>query len=34
MCGIDASAAFTNQHGGQGEPTQALSSYLLGAVKG
>lgn len=34
MCGIDASAAFANQHSGQGEPNQALSSYLLGAVKG
>ena len=33
MCGIDASAAFAKQHSGQGEPSQALSSYLLGAVK-
>lgn len=34
MCGIDATAAFTGQHGNQGEPNQTLSSFLLGPVKG
>lgn len=34
MCGIDASAAFNGQHGGQGEPNQALSTFKLGALKG
>lgn len=33
MCGIDASAAFTGQHGNQGNPNQTLNSYLLGALK-
>ena len=32
LCGIDASAGFTTQHGGQGEPNATLSSYKLGAL--
>lgn len=32
LCGIDASAAFTNQHGGQGEPNAQLGTYRLGAL--
>lgn len=34
LCGIDGSAAFTNQHGNQGDPNQILDSYKLGALKG
>lgn len=33
LCGLDGSAAFTKQHGGQGEANQALDPYLLGALK-
>ncbi len=32
MCGIDASAMFNNQHGGQGGPERILASYKLGAL--
>lgn len=34
ICGIDATSAFTGQHGNQSEPNQALASFLLGPVKG
>lgn len=29
MCGIDATAAFTDQHGGQRRPEQELATFLL-----
>jgi cytochrome b involved in lipid metabolism len=32
MCGIDASADFDRQHGGQGRPESELKAYLLGAL--
>lgn len=32
ICGRDGSAAFSNQHGGQGRPNNVLSGFLLGAV--
>lgn len=33
LCGTDGSAAFNGQHGGQGEPKQALSGLALGPVR-
>ena len=33
MCGIDASAAYTGQHGGQGKPERVLASFLIGSVQ-
>jgi len=32
MCGIDATADFNRQHGGQGRPESELKAYLLGAL--
>ncbi len=32
ICGRDGSAAFSNQHNGQGKPNNVLSGFLLGAV--
>jgi cytochrome b involved in lipid metabolism len=32
ICGKDGSAAFSNQHSGQGKPNNVLSGFLLGAV--
>lgn len=32
MCGIDASAAFNDQHGGEGGPEKVLASFKLGAL--
>jgi hypothetical protein len=32
MCGIDATADFDRQHGGQGRPESELKAYLLGAL--
>lgn len=32
MCGIDATADFDRQHGGQGRPESELTTYLLGAL--
>ena len=32
MCGTDATAAFTGQHGGQAEPEQALARFRIGAA--
>lgn len=32
MCGIDASAAFTGQHGNQSGPNATLATYKLGAL--
>lgn len=34
MCGTDASAAFTAQHGGQRKPEQELANLLIGPVTG
>jgi cytochrome b involved in lipid metabolism/uncharacterized membrane protein len=34
MCGIDATAAFTGQHGKQGEPNQALKRFAIGTIGG
>lgn len=32
MCGIDASDAFNQQHGGQRKPERELASFLIGAL--
>jgi cytochrome b involved in lipid metabolism len=32
MCGIDASAQFNDQHGGQGGPERVLASFKIGAL--
>jgi hypothetical protein len=32
MCGIDATADFDRQHGGQGRPESELKAYVLGAL--
>jgi cytochrome b involved in lipid metabolism len=32
MCGIDASAAYTGQHGSKSKPAGKLAQYLVGAV--
>lgn len=32
MCGVDATSAFTNQHGGQGRPEQELASFKIGVL--
>lgn len=32
MCGIDASDAFNNQHGGQGRPERILASMKIGVL--
>ena len=34
MCGTDASAAFTAQHGGQRKPEQELANFMIGPVSG
>jgi len=34
MCGIDGTAAFVAQHGGQGKPERALGNLLIGPVNG
>lgn len=33
ICGIDGSAAFNGQHGGQGRPERVLESYKIGLLK-
>ncbi len=33
MCGIDGSAGFNGQHGGQGRPEQELASFYIGVLK-
>jgi len=33
MCGIDATAAFEAQHGGEGRPNRDLEQFLLGPVQ-
>ena len=32
LCGVDGSAAFNAQHGGQARPAQELASFLIGAL--
>ena len=32
MCGVDATAAFNNQHSGQGEPEADLATFQIGTV--
>jgi hypothetical protein len=32
MCGIDASAQFNDQHGGQGGPEKVLASFKIGTL--
>ena len=32
LCGTDGTAAFTNQHGGQGQPAQALTRFKVGTL--
>ncbi len=32
ICGRDGSAAFSNQHNGQGKPNNVLSGFLIGAL--
>ena len=32
MCGLDATADFERQHGGEGRPASSLEAYLLGAL--
>ena len=32
LCGIDGSAAFNGQHGGQGRPAQELASFQIGTL--
>jgi cytochrome b involved in lipid metabolism len=32
ICGKDGSAAFSNQHNGQGKPNNVLSGFLIGAL--
>lgn len=34
MCGADATAAYAGQHGNDGEISQVLARYLLGALQG
>lgn len=34
LCGKDATAAFTGQHGGQSSPTNVLASFTLGKLSG
>ena len=34
MCGVDGTAGFTSQHGGQGKPERELASFLVGPVSG
>lgn len=33
LCGTDATAAFTGQHGGQPQPEAALASFKIGALQ-
>jgi cytochrome b involved in lipid metabolism len=33
LCGKDGSAAFNDQHGGQGRPESELASFKIGVVK-
>ncbi len=33
LCGIDGSAAFNGQHGGQARPTNELASFIIGTLK-
>ena len=33
MCGVEGTAAFSGQHGGQGTPTSVLAQYKVGIVK-
>lgn len=33
MCGVDASAAFSGQHGGQSRPASELASFKIGVLK-
>ena len=33
LCGIDGSAAFDDQHGGQGRPESELASFKIGTLK-
>ncbi|MBI5230462.1 MAG: cytochrome b5 domain-containing protein [Candidatus Magasanikbacteria bacterium] len=32
MCGLDSSAGFNNQHGGQGKPERVLASFEIGLL--
>lgn len=32
ICGTDGSAAFNNQHGGQGRPERELANFYIGAL--
>jgi cytochrome b involved in lipid metabolism len=34
LCGKDATAAFTSQHGGESSPTNVLASFKLGTLSG
>jgi cytochrome b involved in lipid metabolism len=34
LCGKDATAAFTGQHGGESSPTNVLASFKLGTLSG
>lgn len=33
ICGIDGTAAFDNQHEGQGRPEQLLAQFRIGTLK-
>lgn len=33
MCGVDASSAFSGQHGGQARPASELASFKIGVLK-
>jgi cytochrome b involved in lipid metabolism len=33
MCGIDASSAFVDQHGGKARPEEELASFKIGILK-
>jgi cytochrome b involved in lipid metabolism len=33
LCGVDGTAAFSNQHGGQGKPSSVLAQYKIGIVQ-
>lgn len=33
MCGVDASSAFSGQHGGQSRPASELASFKIGVIK-
>lgn len=33
MCGIDASSAFVDQHGGKARPEEELASFKIGVLK-